>query len=196
MYHNETIELFEIINSFEPEMLKTLPSYDVQHNGRSFSYISTYAESEHPIKYNEFTVKWVTEREDEVVPTISVGSSTLTSLTRTYNNVSTDLLNTCTVLVSSDLSRLISVQWEMGLNSNMIYPQAMISSTIIKKTTSEMKLMNALYLRNESVLINGVLYDLNENANAFTEDISDDKSHFSILNVINLRNIFNELRLA
>lgn len=59
-----------------------------------------------------------------------------------------------------------------------------------------MKLMNALYLRNESVLINGVLYDLNANANAFTEDISDDKSHFSILNVINLRNIFNELRLA
>lgn len=190
MYHNETLELFEIIKAFDFDILKITPNYEVQYNGRSFYYNTSYSNPEERLKYHEFRLQWITEKEDLTqTPTVTVGS--VTSVLHSYNTSNIEYINTCIVRTNTDLTKLVSVEWKMGLNNNLIYPQAMISSTIIRKNSSDIKTMCALYLSDNKVLINGILYDPDSNAKAFTDDISSDDKIYSVLNVINLRNEYN-----
>lgn len=193
MFYNETLELFSIIRSMDNDILKCLPSYKVTNEGREFQYAASGSEI-NTNNFHFFSLEWITTKEEEPkqsTPITVAGNPTTISgiFLSTYNSSSTEYINKVHVTVSKDFMRLISVEWSMNYNNNnMIYPQAMISSSKSFKSP-DLEMMKALYLNDKKVLINGVLYDPEENANAFTDDISGDKP-YSVLQVIDLQEKF------
>ncbi|EOR9073925.1 hypothetical protein FOI42_RS02295 [Escherichia coli] len=184
MFYNETLKLFERIAEIKKR------AYDNIILPYSFESDTIIFKMKHHARHYEFILGIKEPKIESNVPNISSSIAVpsgvniahghpMTIAATSSNTIIERYIKVCT---TTAMQNIISVEWS-ELPSNFIYFTNSNGTTSEKESMGN-KIMSAMILH-EKTLINGEIYSLEDNPDAFIKDI-EGSNKFSILEVLNL----------
>lgn len=184
MFYNETLKLFERIAEIKKRASDNiiLPY--------SFESDTIIFKMKHHARHYEFILGIKEPKIEPNVPNISSSIAVPSGvniahgypMTITATSPNTIIERYIKVCTTTSMQNIISVEWS-ELPSNFIYFTNSNGTTSEKESMGN-KIMSAMILHDKS-LINGEIYSLEDNPDAFIKDI-EGSNKFSILEVLNL----------